>query len=155
MADEPNAPSQPSFAALPVGHRFAPATFSVDEAALDAYLRAVDDAQPHYGPAGPRVDGRVIVPPVAVAAFALKRLAGDLALQPGAVHMGQDYEFHSPVYTDQQLVADSRVVTRSRRRGMVILIVEQDVRRGSDTVLTGRSTLGVPEDASPRPDAGL
>jgi acyl dehydratase len=136
--------ASPRFAELPAGHVFEPVDFTIDEAALGAYLGAVDDAQPIYGTAGPRRDGSVLVPPMAVAAFALRSIVGDLALEPGAVHGGQDYAFVRPVWTGERLVVSSRVANKARRHGVTILFVEQAVTSSGETVLTGRSMLTVP-----------
>jgi hypothetical protein len=134
----------PRFAELPVGYEFPMVQFSIAEAELEAYLQAV--GSPAEAPAMPR--GGRGVPPVAVAAFALRGLVGALAGQPGVVHGGQEYEFRRPVVTGQPLVVASRVANRTRRRGTVILIVEQEVRRAAEVVLSGRSMLAVPDDGA-------
>src|SRR5689334_8532632 len=102
------------FADLPAGHEFTPVEFTIGEAALSAYLAAVGDAQSLYGLCGPRTGGAPLVPPWAVAAFALRSLAGTLALEPGAIHGGQDYEFRRPVRAGEPLRATSRVANKTR-----------------------------------------
>ena len=126
------------FAALPVGYEFAPAEFTISGPELSAYLEATGRGEGRAG-------SGTVVPPVAVAAFALRRLAGDLALEPGSVHGGQEYEFRRAVSIGEPLVATSRIANRSSRRGTAIMIIDQEVRAAGEVVVTGRSTLAVPE----------
>ncbi len=132
----------PSFTEMTAGYEFPAVEFSIDEAALNAYLNAIDDSQPIYGSHGTQMDGRAVVSPTALAAFALRPMADALGrLLPGSLHGGQDYEFHRPVLTGEQLVVTSRVANRAQRRGVSVLIIEQQVRASNELVLTGRSTL--------------
>ncbi len=149
IAGDPSASASPSLAGMAIGHRFPPATFTADEQTVAAYRVAIDDTQPDGGAAGRGHGGATILPPVAVAALALRRLAGELALQPGSVHLGQEYEFHRRVHVGEELVVHSQIVRRSRRRGAIILVIEQNVRCGETTVLSGRSTISVPDSGGP------
>src|SRR3990170_4379134 len=89
---------------LPRGHEIAPAAFDLSTAWVDEYIAAVEDD-------AVRALGEDLVPPMAIAALAIRALLDGTALPPGAVHAGQELRFLRPVRAGERLSA------RAGRRG--------------------------------------
>lgn len=132
--------SLPSLAALPRGHVFPPAPVSLTPDAVAAYVAATQD-ESAYAASG-------AVPPLAVAARALRRLLEACSLPPGSLHTGQELEFHAAVRPGEELTMTGAVAQRSERAGMAIVVVEFTVSRADGApVVTGRTTVMAPQEA--------
>jgi acyl dehydratase len=125
-----------TLAELEKGYDFPPAAFVLSDEWVDGYVSAVEDAA--IGSLGG------IVPPMAVAALAVRALLEHAALPPGTLHAGQELAFASPVRRDETLTASARVSSRGERAGWVLMGVDLRVGRGGDTVMTGRGLLSFP-----------
>jgi hypothetical protein len=131
-------PSRTNVALLPKGHEFPPATFEVSAANVAAYLTAVQDESGVYGDA---------VPPLAVAAAALRALLENMELPAGTLHTAQEVESLAAVPAGAGLTMAGRVAQRSERGGFVASVIEFDVAlEGSraEPVLIGRATVMAP-----------
>lgn len=128
---------------LEKGHRFPPVSFVLDEAAVHGYLEAVEDA------ALPELcqdEGQAWVPPMAVAALALRGLMEAMGLPPGAVHGSQEFEFRRPVAVGERLASRAWVAHRSQRSGWLALAVETEVAdEAGQAVLAGRASVLIPQ----------
>jgi hypothetical protein len=113
------------------------------------YLEAVEDRTGAYweGPEGP-----AWVPPLAVAAMALRAILEQVDLPAGALHTRQEVEFRRLVPVGSLLQPRARVAQRSEMRGAVISIVEFDVaEQGSpDPAVVGRATVMMPPQETPQ-----
>jgi acyl dehydratase len=141
--------NRPNIADLPRGHELPLADFRLDAAAVRRYLEAVEDRSGAYGQ-GP--EGPAWLPPLAVAALALRAIMGQVELPAGALHTGQEVEFRRPVPVGASLRSQARVAQRSEMRGAVISVIEFEVtEEGSSTpVVVGRATVMIPPgEASP------
>lgn len=122
----------------------------LDAATVRAYLDAVDDDAPAYwtmNPDGVRDLRRV--PPLAVAALALRPLAARAARAPGSLHTGQDLSFHRVVEVGETLRVQTRVALASRRRTASALAIEAVVGGEDDGpggALEGKMLLFVATD---------
>jgi acyl dehydratase len=136
-------PNLPSLADLPRGHDIPVATFRLGADDTRRYLEAVEDRTGAYGE-GP--DRPTWVPPLAVAALALRAILEQVELPAGALHTGQEVEFRRPVPVGSLLRPRARVAQRSEMRGAVISVVEFDVAaEGSpDPAVVGRATVMMP-----------
>jgi hypothetical protein len=136
-------PNLPSLADLPRGHEIPVAGFQLGVDDTRRYLKAVEDGTGAYG-GGP--DGPACVPPLAVAALALRAILEQVNLAAGALHTGQEVEFHRAVPVGSLLRPRARIAQRSEMRGAVISIVEFDVaEQGSaDAAVVGRATVMMP-----------
>jgi acyl dehydratase len=136
-------PNLPSLADLPRGHEIPVATFRLGADDTRRYLEAVEDRTGAYGE-GP--DRPTWVPPLAVAALALRAILEQVELPAGALHTGQEVEFRRPVPVGSLLRPRARVAQRSEMRGAVISVVEFDVaEEGSpDPAVVGRATVIMP-----------
>ena len=138
----------PSLADLPRGHEIPVADFRLHADDVSRYLAAVEDRAGIYGE-GP--DGAAWVPPLAVAALALRAILEQVELPAGALHTGQEVEFRRPVPVGSLLRPRARVAQRSEMRGAVISVVEFDVaEEGSpDPAVVGRATVMMPPQEAP------
>jgi len=128
---------------LEKGHRFPPISFVLDEAAVRDYLEATEDAAL---PALCRAHGQAWVPPMAVAALALRGLMEAMGLPPGAVHGSQEFEFRRPVVVGERLGSRAWVAHRSQRSGWLALAVEMEATdEAGQVVLPGRASVLIPQ----------
>ena len=123
-----------SISAFPRGHEFAPATFTLTRAQVDAYLSAVGDAS-SYGDA---------VPPLAAVALGLAALQEHIALPEGSLHTGQEVEQIAVVPVDAPLTLTARIAQRSERQGMVISALDFEIAAGGWIAIRARSTIMAP-----------
>jgi len=139
----------PSLADLPRGRELPASGFRLPAEDTRRYLEAVEDGSDAYGH-GP--DGPTWVPPVALAALALRAILEQVRLPAGALHTGQELEFRRPVPVGASLRSVARVAQRSEMRGAVISVIEFNVAEegSSDPAVVGRATVMIPPaQASP------
>ncbi|MDP3064267.1 MAG: MaoC family dehydratase [Chloroflexota bacterium] len=124
------------------GHQFPPTSFVLDDEAVARYLTAVEDeALPRLTQAA----GLAWVPPMAVAALALRSLMEELSLPAGSIHASQELEFQRPLTAGEALTCRAWVAHRSQRGEWWLLAVELEVQdEAGQPVLAGRSTLMIP-----------
>lgn len=131
----------PSLAALPKGHELPASTFELSPEWVREYVAAVEDRA-----IGALDEG--LVPPMAVAALAVRSLLDAAELPPGAIHLGQEMTFLRPLRVGERLSASARVASRGERQGWVLMGIDLSVQdEGSTTVMTGRATLTAPVEA--------
>ncbi|MHB8377236.1 MAG: hypothetical protein ACYDEB_09820 [Dehalococcoidia bacterium] len=123
-----------SISALPRGHEFVPASFSLAAGDVRAYLAAVGDANDYAG----------LVPPLAAVALGLAALQEQLSLPDGALHTGQDVEHLAPVLPGARLTLTGRVAQRSERQGFVISVIEFEIAAAGETAVRARTTIMAP-----------
>lgn len=100
------------------GYQFPETRFVLDADEVRAYRDAVGDTSPLYE----RCPS--LVPPMAVAALALRHMLSVLELPPGAVHAGQELTFQRPVELGQELVCRAQVSQAAQRRQWRTVMVE-------------------------------
>lgn len=134
-------PAKMEYGQLVVGDEFPPASYRLDSKAVATYLKAVGETSPLY-------QGTELVPPTAVAAYALKVLTDRICLPSGAVHVAQELEFLGTVSTGDTLTCHARV-TRKHNRGKIhLLTVSFSVlNQGQAEILCGRTSFVLPEDS--------
>ena len=128
--------------ALEKGHRFPAASFVLDQETVGRYAAAVEDqALPPLAEA----EGKALVPPMAVAALALRALMEALALPAGAVHASQEFRFLRPALVGERITTSAWLAQRSQRKEWLALAVEMEATgEGGETVLRGRISALIP-----------
>ena len=128
--------------ALEKGHQFSATSFVLDEEAVACYVEAVEDeALPRLAQA----EGKAWVPPMAVAALALRSLIEEMTLPAGSIHASQELEFVRAVETGERITCRAWLGHRSQRGGWWVLAVEMEgADESGQTVLAGRLTVMVP-----------
>ena len=129
-----------SLSDFPAGHTFEPIVLNVDPERARAYREAVGDARQLYDEDG-------IVPPLALAAFALGALLNEVGLPPGTLHVNEALEFRRPVSTGAAVECRARVAQRSVRAGMIVSAVESELLVGGEVAVTARATVFCPVPA--------
>jgi acyl dehydratase len=129
--------------ALEKGHRFSAASFVLDQETVARYLEAVEDeALPRLAQA----EGKAWVPPMAVAALALRSLMEEMTLPAGAIHGSQEVGLVRAVEVGERITCRAWLSHRSQRAGWWILAVEMEgADESGQPVLTGRLTVMVPQ----------
>jgi acyl dehydratase len=135
----------PRLDTLPKGHELPPSTFELSSEWVREYVAAVEDE------AVGALDGG-LVPPMAVAALAVRSLLDGAELPPGAIHLGQEMASLRPVRVGERLAVSARIASRGERQGWVLMGIDLNVE-GEDRgpVMKGRATLTMP--ASPDREA--
>mgnify|MGYP001163277272 CR=1 FL=1 len=118
-------------------------TYQLDEEMVGEYVAAVQDVS--EAPKSP--DGRLLAPPMSVAALSLRGVVQDLQIPGGTLHVGQEFEFSEAVPVGTQLECQAKLAQNSVRGGMRIMVVNSTVHNGDGVlVMTGKSTIMLPED---------
>jgi len=129
---------------LETGYEFPPKSFNLDAEAVSVYQKAVEDSSSLYHDTN-------LVPPLAVATFAMKILAEGLALLPGAIHVSQEFEFIDSVSVSEKLTSYAKVGRTRSRGGLHLMDVDLSVLNPDHkTVLTGKTSFVLPEQGGKR-----
>jgi len=124
---------------LEAGYRFPASGYQLDASKVAAYLGAAEDTSHLYR------DSR-LVPPMAVAAYAMATLSQRIALPPGTIHVSQELEFIGMVSVDDSLTSQATVSRKQHRGKIHLLAIDLDVcNQNQQAVLTGKSTFILPE----------
>ena len=119
---------------LEKGHEFPPVQFDLSREWVDEYVAAVDDSA--IAGVGPDA-----VPPMAVAALAIRALLDHAALAPGTIHAGQELAFHRAASVGDRLDVRARVLSRGERQGWVLMSIDLHADCDAGPVMTGRATI--------------
>jgi acyl dehydratase len=126
---------------LPAGHTFAPISIQLDAARSRAYRDATGDALTIYHEQG-------VVPPLAVAAFALGALLESVGLPPGTLHANESLQAHRVVPVGSTVECRARVAQRSQRGGWFVTVLESELLLEGDVAVFARATVLCPAEAS-------
>lgn len=137
-----------TLAALPKGHEFPPATFTLSPEWVAAYIDAVADT------AIANV-GADLVPPMAVAALSIRALIEASPLPPGALHAGQELSFQRSVRIGEELTVAARIASRGERAGWILMSVDFEVvgqgpspdSSSRDLIMSARGTITFPVES--------
>ena len=129
------------YAALAVGDTISDRTFDLEMDAIAKYVAAVRDESGTFD----RSEDSPVVPPMAVAAFALRGVLEDLGIPHGTLHIGQEMTFSGTVLVGGTLRCMAKIVQNSVRMDFRFIGVGMDVHSaGNDQVMTAKSTIMVP-----------
>lgn len=129
-----------TLAALPKGYEFPQTTFTLSAEWVNAYVDAVgDSAIKNIGPD--------LVPPMAVAALAIRALIEASPLPPGTLHAGQELSFHRAINVGEELSVGAKIVSRGERAGWVLMSVDLEASAGDEQVMSGRATITFPVES--------
>jgi len=124
------------------GHTFPAATFALSPEWVGEYAAAVEDAAIGALDSG-------LVPPMALAALAVRSLLEATKLPPGTLHAAQELAFRRPVRPGERLTARANVASRGERAGWLLMGIDLSVEdAASSVVITGRATITIPAGGS-------
>ena len=117
--------------------------WKVGEESVRQYLKAVGDAHLEYFRAN-------LVPPLALAAYALGALLEKLALPPGAIHSLQEVETLGPVKMGEEISGIARLERPRRRGNWQFTTASYTLRKANgQQVQAGKSTVLIPMSSPP------
>lgn len=123
---------------LEVGQEFPAVSFSLDSDSVTSYLKATGETDSLY-------EGTGIVPPMAVAAWALISLLEHVVLPEGTIHLSQELQCLSMATEGDTLNCRARVSRKQERGRLRLLDIEFDVVDKEGTpLISGKSSFNFP-----------
>ncbi len=126
---------QIQFSQLETGNKFPPASYTLEPQLIASYLKATGETNPLFTKEN-------LVPPTAVAAYALAALAGGIEIPPGTIHTSQEIEAVGLVHINDTITSHATVSSKKSRKDMEILTIDINVtNQKGETVLKGKTTF--------------
>ncbi len=124
---------------LKSGYEFSPVTFELSPAFLTKYLQAVEESSGMYQTPPAKV------PPMAIAAYAMRILSESIQLLPGAIHTSQELEFVKPVQVGTKITCLGKIAGIRSRGNMHLLSIDLFAsNQDGEKVFSGRASLILP-----------
>ncbi|MFC1941910.1 hypothetical protein ACFLWU_01680 [Chloroflexota bacterium] len=126
------------FSRLEKGYEFTPSTYYLDPVLIEKYISAVEETSCIYRETR-------LIPPSALAAYALAALSERLLLLPGTIHVSQKLEFLGGVETGDTITCRAVVGRKQSRMNMCLLNINIDVfDQNSRPVMKGETSFVIP-----------
>ena len=124
---------------LAVGYEFPSASYNLNSEKVALYLKAV-------GGGGRLFRDGNLVPPTAIAAYAMAGLGASMALVEGTIHTHQEMEFKKAVSVGEKVTCRARVSRNLARGKFHFLNIDLDVRDSrQQVVLAGQAGFILPQ----------
>ena len=124
---------------LEAGYEFPAASYELDSSAVAAYRKAVEETSQLY-------QDTELVPPMAIAAYAMAALSEGISLPAGSIHVYQELEFLDTVSVRDTITCHSKVSRKQSRGGLHLMTVDLDVfNHDQRKVLGGKVGFVLPE----------
>ena len=126
------------YSQLEAGYEFPPSSYKLDSSMVAMYLKAVEDTSSLY-------QDTELVPPMAVAAYAMAALSESISLPSGTIHVSQELEFIDTVSIKDTITSYAKVSRKQSRSKFHLLIVELNVfNQRQKAVLAGKTSFILP-----------
>lgn len=123
---------------LAVGYEFPEARYELEPLTVALYLKAVGESGGLYQ------DGK-LVPPTAIAAYAMATLADNMELPSGTIHTHQELDFKKTVPVGETITCRARVSRNQARGKFHFLNIDIDVLdSGQRSVMVGKTGFVLP-----------
>jgi len=127
------------YSQLEAGYEFPPSRYTLDYSIVATYLRAVEDSSSLY-------QDTELVPPMAIAAYAIAALSGNISLPSGTIHVSQELEFITTVSINDTLISYAKVSRQQSRGKFHLLSIDFNVfNQRQKAVLAGKTSFVLPE----------
>jgi len=127
------------YSQLETGYEFPPSSYKLDSSVLATYLKSIEETSSLYLDTG-------LVPPMAIAAYAMAALSEDICLPPGTIHVSQEFEFLDTASINDTFTSYARVSKKQSRGKFHLLVVGLNViNQYQKTVLAGKTSFILPE----------
>jgi len=127
------------YSQLEAGYEFLPSSYKLDSSIVATYLKAVEDTSGLYR-------DNTLIPPMAIAAYAMAALSESICLPPGTIHVSQEFEFIGTASTSDAFMSYARVSRKQSRGKFHLLIVDLNVvNQNQKAVLAGKTSFILPE----------
>ena len=124
---------------IEVGHEFPPTSYKLDSSMVSTYLKAVEETSRLF-------QDTELVPPMAIAAYAMAALSEGISLPPGAIHITQEIEFMDAVSVRDTITCHARVSRKQNRGKLHLMTIDLDVfNQNQKAVLAGKVGFVLPE----------
>ncbi len=126
-----------SFEESAVGYEFPPTSYELSESVIAKYLEAVGGQQ-HFLASG-------IVPPLAIATYAMTVLSQSFSVPPGSIHASQEFEFLKLVPIGSTISCGGKIAQKVQRGKLQLVALEINaLNQDKEKVLSGKATIVVP-----------
>jgi hypothetical protein len=125
------------FTRLETGFEFPSSSFQIDIKMVDDYLNSVEDKNPLY-----RKNN--LIPPVAIAAFAMSALMKNAEFPGVAIHLSQDIELLNPAHINSTISSRARVKRKQKIGNSYAITIEMNANDEINTpILKGKTMFMV------------
>jgi len=126
------------YSQLEAGYEFPPSSYKLDSSMVAMYLKAVEDTSSLY-------QDTELVPPMAVAAYAMAALSESISLPSGTIHVSQELEFIDTVSIKDTITSYAKVSRKQSRGKFHLLTIELNVfNQRQKAVLAGKTSFILP-----------
>lgn len=126
-----------SFEELAVGYEFPATNYELSKSLIAKYLEAVGGQQ-YFLTSG-------VVPPLAIAAYAMTALSQSFSVPPGSIHASQEFEFLKLVPMGSTVSCGGKIVQKVQRGRLYLVVLEINaLNQDKEKVLSGKATVAVP-----------
>jgi hypothetical protein len=88
-----------------------------------------------------------LVPPTALAAYALRGILREINLPPGALHSAQEMSVSRPMTSNEAIIFRAKLTRNSVQQGWRFVSIDfSGVDEEEKQVIQGKSTVVIPED---------
>jgi acyl dehydratase len=131
------------YSQIKLGYQFPQVSYKLDSSTVSTYLKAVEETSNLYQSAE-------VVPPTAVAAYAMRALSEGITIPPGVIHVSQGLEFMDTVTAGDTITCQATVSRKQDRGRLHLLTIDLSVfNQNRKKVLAGKTGFVLPE-----PDTG-
>ncbi len=128
------------FNQLEPGFELPASSYKLDSSTVAIYLKAVEETSSLY-------QGTGLVPPMAIAAYAMAALSKSICLPPGTIHVSQELKFIDTVSTKDTITSYAKVNRKQSRGKFHLLTIDLNVfNQNQKAVLTGKTSFILPEN---------
>jgi len=126
-----------SFEELAVGYEFPATNYELSKSLIARYLEAVGGQQ-YFLTSG-------VVPPLAIAAYAMTALSQSFSVPPGSIHASQEFEFLKLVPIGSTVSCGGKIAQKVQRGRLYLVVLEINaLNQDKEKVLSGKATIAVP-----------
>lgn len=122
---------------LQAGHEFETVSVTLEPDRIRAYLAATGDDLSLY-------ESEAVVPPLAIAAFALGALLEVVSLPEGTLHISESLTCSAAVPIGATVQCSGKLAQRSVRAGMVVSVLETIISHEGSPAVSARATVMSP-----------
>ena len=123
---------------IEAGYEFRPLSYQLNTSMVANYLRAVGETSNLYQTTD-------LVPPMAVAAYAMAALFDSILLPPGTIHVSQESDFTGMVNAGDTITCQAKVLRKQNRGGLHLMTIGLNVfNQNQKKVMAGKTSLVLP-----------
>ncbi len=126
-------PQKIDYQQIEAGYEFRPLSYQLDASMVASYLKAVGETSNLYQTTD-------LVPPMAVAAYAMAALFDSISLPLGTIHVSQGLDFTGTVNVGDTITCQAKVLRKQNRGGLNLMTIGFDVFNQNQKKVTAAKT---------------